>query len=65
MQSTYLSRSPFGCTRISFVTAVLFFGTLSFAGNAGLRKSQQVRKGGRLNRLVWQTTRGFPRLCVS
>jgi cobalt-zinc-cadmium efflux system outer membrane protein len=38
MQSTYLSRSPFGCTRISFVTAVLFFGTLSFAGNAGAQE---------------------------
>ena len=38
MQSTYLSRSLFGCTRISFVTAVLFFGTLSFAGNAGAQE---------------------------
>jgi cobalt-zinc-cadmium efflux system outer membrane protein len=37
MQSTYLSRSLFGCTRISFVTAVLF-GTLSLAGNAGARE---------------------------
>jgi outer membrane protein TolC len=34
MQSIHLSRSPVGCTRISFVTAVLFFGTLSLAGNA-------------------------------
>jgi cobalt-zinc-cadmium efflux system outer membrane protein len=38
MQSTYLSRSPFGCTRISFVTAVLFFGTLSLACNAGAQE---------------------------
>jgi cobalt-zinc-cadmium efflux system outer membrane protein len=32
MQSTYLSRSPFGCTRISFIAAALFFGTLALAG---------------------------------
>jgi outer membrane protein, heavy metal efflux system len=38
MQSTYLSRSLFGCTRISFVTAVLFFGTLSLAGKAGAQE---------------------------
>jgi cobalt-zinc-cadmium efflux system outer membrane protein len=35
MQSTYLSRSRFGCTRISFITAALFVGTLTLAGNAG------------------------------
>src|SRR5882724_2750016 len=35
MQSTYLSRSLFGCTRNSFIIAVLFVGTLAFAGNAG------------------------------
>ena len=28
MQSTYLSRSLFGCTRISLITAALFVGTL-------------------------------------
>ena len=44
MQSTYLSRSPFGCTRISFVTAVLFFGTLSFAGNAGAQEPASPQK---------------------
>ena len=38
MQSTYLSRSLFGCTRISSVTALLFFGTLSLAGNAGAQE---------------------------
>jgi outer membrane protein, heavy metal efflux system len=38
MQSTYLSRSLFGCTRISFVTAMLFFGTLFRAGNAGAQE---------------------------
>jgi outer membrane protein, heavy metal efflux system len=32
MQSTYLSRSLFGCTRISFIAAALFFGTLALAG---------------------------------
>src|SRR5882762_6970650 len=35
MQSTYLSRSRFGCTRISCITAALFLGTLAFDGNAG------------------------------
>src|SRR6266849_8736484 len=35
MQSTYLSRSLFGCTCISFITAALFVGTLALAGNAG------------------------------
>jgi cobalt-zinc-cadmium efflux system outer membrane protein len=35
MQSTYLSRSLFGCSRISFIVAVLFFGMLALAGNAG------------------------------
>jgi cobalt-zinc-cadmium efflux system outer membrane protein len=31
MQSTYLSRSLFGCTRISLTTAAVFVGTLVFA----------------------------------
>jgi cobalt-zinc-cadmium efflux system outer membrane protein len=34
MQSTYLSRSFFGCTRISLITAAFFVGTLSLASNA-------------------------------
>src|SRR5580704_9253114 len=38
MQSTYLSRSLFGCTRISFIAAALFFGTLALAGNAGAQE---------------------------
>jgi outer membrane protein, heavy metal efflux system len=38
MQSTDLSRSCFVCTRTSFVTAVLLFGTLSLAGNAGAQE---------------------------
>src|SRR5258706_1280174 len=37
MQSTHLSRSVFGCTRISFATAALFVGTLALAGNAGAK----------------------------
>lgn len=38
MQSTYLSRSFFGCTRISFITAALLFGMLALAGNAGAQE---------------------------
>jgi outer membrane protein, heavy metal efflux system len=38
MQSTYLSRSLFGCTRISFTTAALLVGTLALAGNAGAQE---------------------------
>jgi len=38
MQSTYLSRSLFGCSRISFIVAALFFGVLGLAGNAGAQE---------------------------
>jgi outer membrane protein, heavy metal efflux system len=38
MRSTYLSRSLFGCTRISFIVAALFFGILALAGNAGAQE---------------------------
>jgi cobalt-zinc-cadmium efflux system outer membrane protein len=38
MQSNYLSRSLFGCARISFITAALFFGTLALAGSAGAQE---------------------------
>jgi cobalt-zinc-cadmium efflux system outer membrane protein len=38
MRSTYLSRSLFGCTRISFITAAMFLGTLALAGNAGAQE---------------------------
>jgi cobalt-zinc-cadmium efflux system outer membrane protein len=38
MQSTYLSRSFFGCSRISFIVAVLFLGMLALAGNAGAQE---------------------------
>ncbi len=38
MRSTHLSRSLFGCSRISFITAALFSGTLALAGNAGAQE---------------------------
>ena len=38
MQITCLSRSLFGCTRISFIVAALFFGMLALAGNAGAQE---------------------------
>ena len=38
MQSAYLSRSLFGSTRISFITAALFVGTLALAGNVGAQE---------------------------
>jgi cobalt-zinc-cadmium efflux system outer membrane protein len=38
MQSTYLSRSLFGCARISLIAAALFVGTLALAGNAGAQE---------------------------
>ncbi len=38
MQSTYLSRSFFGRTRISLITTALFFGTLALARNAGAQE---------------------------
>jgi len=44
MQFTYLSRSLFGCTRISFVTAALFFGALALAGNAGAQEPASPRR---------------------
>jgi len=38
MQSTYLSRSLFGCTRISFIFAALFFAALALVGNAAAQE---------------------------
>jgi outer membrane protein TolC len=38
MRSIYLSRSLFGCTRISFIIAALFFGTLALAGNVAAQE---------------------------
>src|SRR5713226_10767290 len=45
MQSTYLSRSFFGRTRISLITTALFFGMLALAGDAGAQEppSPQMR----------------------
>src|SRR6267154_6107244 len=44
MQSTYLSRSLFGCTRISFITAALFVGTLALVGNAGAQEPPSLQR---------------------
>jgi outer membrane protein, heavy metal efflux system len=44
MQSTCLSRSLFGCTRISLITAALFFGALAVAGNAGAQEPASPRR---------------------
>src|SRR6202171_493707 len=38
MQSTHLSRSLFGRTRISLITTTLFIGTLALAGDAGAQE---------------------------
>src|SRR6202171_4847424 len=38
MQSIYLSRSLFGCSRISLITVALFVGTLVLAGIAGAQE---------------------------
>jgi outer membrane protein, heavy metal efflux system len=38
MQSTHLSRSLFGRTRISLITATLFIGTLALTGDAGAQE---------------------------
>ena len=44
MQSIYLSRSLFGCSRISFITAALFYGTLALAGNAGAQEPPSLQR---------------------
>jgi outer membrane protein, heavy metal efflux system len=44
MQSIGFSRSLFGCTRISFVTAALFFGALALLGNAGAQEPPSQQK---------------------
>ena len=38
MRSAYLSRSLFGSTRMAFITAALFVGTLALAGNVGAQE---------------------------
>jgi len=44
MQSTYLSRSFFGCARISLITAALLIGTLALAGIAAAQESPSLQK---------------------
>src|SRR5213594_2696217 len=44
MQSTYLSRSLFGCTRISFITAALFVGTLALAGSVAAQEPSSSQR---------------------
>ena len=44
MQSTYLSRSLFGCTRISFIFAALFFAALALVGNAGAQEPPSLQR---------------------
>jgi outer membrane protein, heavy metal efflux system len=44
MLSTYLSRSFFGCTRISFIAAALLFGTLALAGNASAQEPPSLQR---------------------
>jgi len=44
MQSTHLCRSLFGCSRISFITAALFFGTLALAGNGGAQDPPSLQR---------------------
>jgi outer membrane protein, heavy metal efflux system len=38
MRSIGLSQNLFGCTRISFITAVLYVGTIALVGNAGAQE---------------------------
>ncbi len=44
MQSIYLSRSLFGCSRISLVTVALFVGSLALAGNAGAQEAPSSQR---------------------
>jgi len=44
MQSIYLSRSVFGCTRILFISAALFVGTLALAGNPGAQELPSLQR---------------------
>src|SRR5437868_10528109 len=46
MQSIGLSRSFFGCTRISFITAALFVRTVALAGHAGAQEPPVTPKPG-------------------
>src|SRR6202048_4142401 len=44
MQSTYLSRSLFGCARISLITVALFVGTLALTGNADAQETPSLQR---------------------
>src|ERR1700732_3590461 len=44
MQSIYLSRSLFGCSRISLITVALFVGSLALAGNAGAQEAPSSQR---------------------
>ena len=62
MQSTYLSRSLFGCTRILLITAALFVGTMALAGQCRRSRANEVRRSRLrlLNRPAWPSTREMP-----
>jgi hypothetical protein len=64
MQSTYLSRSLFGCTRISFIVAALFLGALALVGNAGAQEPPSPDRRTPESPGM-PSTRECPRLCVS
>src|ERR1700724_3224408 len=44
MQSIYLSRSLFGCSRISLITVALFVGSLALAGSAGAQEAPSSQR---------------------
>ena len=46
MQSTCLSRSLFGCTRISLIGAALFFGTMPLAGYGAAQQTANSAAAG-------------------
>jgi len=64
MQSTYLSRSLFGCTRISFITAALFVGTLALAGDVAAQEPSRSQTRFR-NLPPWRSTLPRQRLCMN
>ncbi len=66
MQSPYLSRSLFGCTRISLISAAVLVGTMLLPVK-GAAQRQEIRnsRARLLNLPAWPSTRGCPRLYVS
>jgi cobalt-zinc-cadmium efflux system outer membrane protein len=44
MQSIYLTRRLFGCSRISLITVALFVGSLALAGNAGAQEAPSSQR---------------------